>query len=77
LKPEQIETEIERRDRAEDKTKGKGYLKPREYEALYEQCNEIAKMLSKLVSCLVNTFNLLKAFITAEKLAFAFYQSLD
>jgi hypothetical protein len=31
----------------------------------------------KLVSCLVNTFNLLKAFIIAEKLVFAFYQSLD
>jgi hypothetical protein len=30
-----------------------------------------------LVSCLVNIFSLLKAFITAEKLAFALDQSLD
>jgi hypothetical protein len=34
-------------------------------------------LIYTLVSCLVNTFSLLKAFITAEKLTFALYQSLD
>jgi four helix bundle protein len=30
--------------------KGKGYMEAQEYETLYEQCNEIARMLSRLVT---------------------------